>query len=223
MPGGDLADTEADDRFIQQVNRTTACGHNRHHERYETDHILYSVDGITEQTLCKRMIQSVNVYSKHRVHAMQSANRHSVFSPEHVASIFNCGIGTAKDILAATTQKGIRHSVMPLNRRYRVDHIHLNLPYLAGLWAMDHLESKYVSIRQHNGAIIFTNGSLVMVYPTKTKNDDDCTDSLRRLTEDVGIPAKLKSDMAATFKGQHTDFQALVRKLGINMTFAEPY
>ena len=223
MPGGDLADTEADDRFIQQVNRTTACGHNRHHERYETDHILYSIDGITEQTLCERMIQSVNVYSKHRVHAMQSANRHSVFSPEHVASIFNCGIGTAKDILAATTQKGIRHSVMPLNRRYRVDHIHLNLPYLAGLWAMDHLESKYVSIRQHTGAIIFTNGSLVMVYPTKTKNDDDCTDSLRRLTEDVGIPAKLKSDMAATFKGQHTDFQALVRKLGINMTFAEPY
>ncbi len=62
-----------------------------------------------------------------------------------------------------------------------------------------------------------------MVYPTKTKNDDDSTDALQRFTDNVGIPAKLKSDMAATFVGQHTDFQALVRQLGIDMTFAEPY
>jgi hypothetical protein len=61
-----------------------------------------------------------------------------------------------------------------------------------------------------------------MVYPTKTKNDEDSTDALRRFTDDVGIPAKLKSDMAASFVGQHNDFQALVRRLGIDMTFAEP-
>lgn len=91
------------------------------------------------------------------------------------------------------------------------------------MWTMDHLESKYVSIRQHTGAIMFTNGNLVMVYPTKTKNDDDSTDALRRSSENMGIPAKLKSDMAAAFVGQHTDFQKLIRKLGINMTFAEPY
>ena len=75
---------------------------------------------------------------------------------------------------------------------------------------MDHLESKYISIRQHTGAIVITNGNLVMVYPTKTKNDDDSTESLRQFTDEVGIPANLKSDMAAAFVGHNTDFQRLV-------------
>jgi hypothetical protein len=72
---------------------------------------------------------------------------------------------------------------------------------------MDHVEAKFKSIRSHTGSIIFTNGNIVMVYPTHTKNDSDSTESLRRLTEDLGIPANLKSDMAASFVGQHTDFQ----------------
>ena len=62
-----------------------------------------------------------------------------------------------------------------------------------------------------------------MVYPTKTKNDDDSTESLRRMCNEVGIPAKLKSDMAAAFVGHNTDFQRLVRKLQIDMTHSEPY
>ena len=227
MPGGDLEDSTFDDeRFVQQVNSAIVSGCNRHHEQYDTDIALFSIDGLTEQTLYERMINSVTVRDSSlllTIQALESTARHSKFTPEHVATIFNCGVGTAKDILAATTQKGIRHSVMPLNRRYRVDHIHLHLPYLAGQWNMDHLESKYISIRQHTGAIVLTNGALVMVYPTKTKNDDDSTEALRRFTDDVGIPAKLKSDMAASFVGQHTDFQALVRRLGIDMTFAEPY
>jgi hypothetical protein len=88
---------------------------------------------------------------------------------------------------------------------------------------MDHLESKYISIWQHTGAIVFTNGALVLVYPAKTKNDDDFTDELQRFADEIGIPAKLKSDMASTFVGQHTNFQAFIRWLGIDMTFAKPY
>ena len=41
--------------------------------------------------------------------------------------------------------------------------------------------------------------------------------------EDIGIPANLKSDMASAFVGRHTNFQWLVQKLGINMTFSEPH
>lgn len=225
MPGGDLAECDTkEDRSLQQVWSNVILGHNRHHKMFETDSVLHSIDRLTEQTLSKHMMSNVHVIEIPRcVHELRSTSRHSVFSPEHVASIFNCGIGTAKDILAATTQKGIRHSVMPLNQQYWVDHIHLNLKYLARLWTMDHMESKYISIRQHAVAIVFTNGKLVMVYPTKMKNDVDSTDSLWRFTEDFGIPAKLKSDMAAAFVGQHAMFQVLIWKLGINMTFAEPY
>jgi len=117
MPGGDLAEQILDDdRFVQQVNMRIAQGDNRHHKIYKTDCALHSIDGITEQILCERMINSVNIGCTRQITKLQSSSRHSIFSPELVASIFGCGIGTAKDILAATTQKGIRHSVMPLNR-----------------------------------------------------------------------------------------------------------
>jgi hypothetical protein len=207
MPYGDHAEQGSNnDQFIQRMTSDIALNSNRDHEQYESDNIAYSFMGNTEQLLCERMIQSVRVNERRNILELQSTTRHSQFTPEHVAKIFGVGFGTAQNILATTTQKGIRHSVMPLNRRYQVDHIHLNLRHLAGTWTMDHLESKYMSIRQHTGAIVFTDGNLVMVYPTKTKNDDDCTESLRRMTDDVGIPANLKSDMAATFVGHNTDF-----------------
>jgi hypothetical protein len=108
---------------------------------FETDCAALSVDGNTEQLLYERMISSVNITSTRHLNELHSKGRHSIFTPEHVAKLFNVGLGMAKDILVTTTQKGIRHSVMPLNRRYRVDHIHLNLQYLAGRWTMDQIHS----------------------------------------------------------------------------------
>jgi hypothetical protein len=43
------------------------------------------------------------------------------------------------------------------------------------------------------------------------------------MSNEVGIPANLKSDMAAAFVGHNTNFQQLVQKLQINMTNSEPY
>ena len=88
---------------------------------------------------------------------------------------------------------------------------------------MDHVEAKFKSIRGYTGAFVFSNGNLAATYPTLTKNDADATESLRRFCDEIGIPANLKSDMAATFVGPHTDFQRAIRKYGIKMTFCEPY
>ena len=71
--------------------------------------------------------------------------------------------------------------------------------------------------------IVISNGNLAAIYPTASKGDLDSTESLRRFTEEIGIPANLKCDMAAAFVGRHTDFQWLVQRLGINLTYAEPY
>jgi hypothetical protein len=60
-------------------------------------------------------------------------------------------------------------------------------------------------------------------YPTASKGGLDSTESLRHFTEEIGIPANLKCDMAAAFVGRHTDFQWLVQQLGINLTYAKPY
>ena len=67
------------------------------------------------------------------------------------------------------------------------------------------------------------NGNLAAIYPSASKGDLDSTESLQRFTEEIGIPANLKCDMAAAFVGRHTDFQRLVQQLGINLTYAEPY
>jgi hypothetical protein len=128
-----------------------------------------------------------------------------------------------KERVNVTTQKGIRHAVTPITRWYRVDHIHLHHTYLSGKWTLDHVKSKYKSILGHTRAIAILNGNLAAIYPTASKGDLDSTESLRRFTEEIGIPANLKCDMAAVFVGRHTDFQRLVQQLNINLTYAEPY
>ncbi|KAL7540872.1 hypothetical protein ACHAXR_010449 [Thalassiosira sp. AJA248-18] len=46
-------------------------------------------------------------------------------------------------------------------------------------------------------------------------------DSLRQFCGNIGIPVNLKSDLAPSFTGPNTEFQKVMRKNGINMTFAE--
>jgi hypothetical protein len=74
----------------------------------------------------------------------------------------------------------IQHAVTPLTRRYWVDHINLHHTYLSGKWTLDHVESKYKSIRGHTGAIVILNGDLAAIYSTASKRDLDSTESLRR-------------------------------------------
>jgi len=214
MPGGIIQD-----RFVQKVQSLQLHGTNRHHHMYETDCVTYSNFGDTEQLQLERAIKSINVdYTSGSVNISQlhSTIRHSQFTPEHISKIWNVGIGIAKDILKTTTQKGVRHAVLPLSRRYRIDHLNLHAHYLSGKWTMDHVESKYKSIRGHTGSFIISNGNFAAVYPQAIKNDADATDSLRRFCDEVGDPANLKVDMAATFTGRpHTDFQRAVNKYGI--------
>jgi hypothetical protein len=88
---------------------------------------------------------------------------------------------------------------------------------------MDHVDSKYQSIRGHTGAFVISNGNFVAVLPQATKNDADATASLCCFCDENGVPANLKVDMAATFTGRHTDFMKPIKKYGIKVTFAEPY
>lgn len=46
------------------------------------------------------------------------------------------------------------------------------------------------------------------MYPTPTKNNDDASEWLCCFCDKIGVPANLKSDMATTFAGHHTDFQS---------------
>jgi hypothetical protein len=140
MPGG-LGESglPTTDQIMNEIQSDIRRGANRHHNIYETDCVCLSIDGNTEQLLMERMIKSVNVTTTRELHKLQSQTRHSKFTPEHVATLFNVNIGTAKDILAVTTQAGVRHAITPMTCRYRVDHIHLNHNYLSGRWTFDHI------------------------------------------------------------------------------------
>ncbi len=186
MPGGlDDADDPINDRMIKRIATNATKGVNRHHRIYKSHCMSLSINGNTEQLLIERMIGSVHISLIRHMEKLHSKIRHSQFSPEHIATIFGVSLGTAKNILTVTTQKGIRHAVTPLTRQYRVDHIHLHHTYLAGKWTLDHVESKYKSIRGHTGAIVISNGNFVAIYPTASKGDQDSTESLRRFTEDL--------------------------------------
>ena len=144
------------------------------------DHVALKSFGDTKHTLMDRMIQSVDPDINHHAAAaeLKNSGRHSQFTPEHISRIFHAGISMVKDILLTTTQQGIWHAVLPLNQCYSINHLNLHNHYLAGEWTMDHIESKYKPIRQPTGAFVFSNGNLVAVYPTNSKNDDDATESL---------------------------------------------
>ena len=116
MPGGIVTN-----RFVQKLQSIQSFhGTYRHHHMYETDYTTYRNFGDTEQLQMERFVQSVNVDLAPNgitsVSKLYSSTRHSQYTPEHIAKIWNVGIGIAKNILSTTTQKGIRHAVLPLNR-----------------------------------------------------------------------------------------------------------
>jgi hypothetical protein len=212
-------------RLIEQVSSDQVSERNRDHLIYESDCHLFNTDGNTEQLLFERMVSSVIVSPDDIRSAREvlSNTRHSTFTTEHISKIFNVGTHKAKEILFTTTQKGVRLAVRPLNRRYRIDHLNLHHNDLGGNWTLDHMESKVRSLRGHTGSFVFSNGNLVTTYPTNSKSGAAAAEGLRRFCSEIGIPMRLKSDMAASFTGQHTDFLNLIRKYNINLTYSEPH
>ena len=73
----------------------------------------------------KRLINGINVQDI-KINAMESKERYSVVMTKEVSRKFNIGIEKVKETLRVTTQKGIRHAVHILHRKYRVYHMQLN-------------------------------------------------------------------------------------------------
>lgn len=189
----------------------------------ETDNVLASIsESLSPQIAAVRMIEEV-YYTKglgpRQESEMVSKTRHSQITPEHLSRAWNIGIETAKKTLHVTTQRGVRHAIHPLHRRYRVDHLDLHRKYLKGQFYADYLESKVKSINQNNGAFVITNGDYTEVYPTSTRSS--AADALLDFCDNVGIPERLKTDLAPEFAGKRTEFGKVARRNGINLTFAE--
>jgi hypothetical protein len=147
-----------------------------------------------------RMIGNVNVATAHRelhISFMGSKNRHSQVIAETVARKFRCGIETAQRTLKTTTQRGIRQTIHPLHRRYRVDHLNLHRRRLDDTFYMDTLFSKVKSLNGHTCAQLITNGTFTRIYPMESKASRNIAQVLTEFADDVGIPGTLICDMAS--------------------------
>ncbi|KAI2499224.1 Reverse transcriptase (RNA-dependent DNA polymerase) [Fragilaria crotonensis] len=152
---------------------------------------------------------------------MVGADRHSRVNPETVAKRFRCGIETAQKTLKATTQRGIRQAMHPLNRRYRVDHLNLNRRRLNDTFYMDTLFSKVKSLAGHTCAQLITNGTFTRVYPMETKASANIAAALTEFIDDVGIPYTLVCDLATEQTGKNTEVMKLIRRMHIKLRMAE--
>ena len=177
-----------------------------------------------DRHLIQRMISSVQIASASRPKQLSFVgvkDRHSKVSAEIVAKRFRCGLETAKQTLKATTQRGIRNSVHPLNRRYRVDHLNLNRRRLHDTFYMDTLFSKVKSLSGYKCAQLITNGSFTRVYPMESKSSAEIAHALQEFVNDVGVPDTLTFDLATEQSGRHTEVVQLMRRLNIKPRMAE--
>ena len=128
----------------------------------------------------------------------------------------------AKQMLAATTQKGVRMATHPIHRRYRVDHLNLHASYLKGKWSVDWMPARTKSITQCTGAFVYTNSHFTQAYPMEDHTNVSANTTLNDFCNAVGIPEELKSDRASEFCGRESAFLKTARKEGIDLTYNEP-
>ena len=134
---------------------------------------------------------------------VKSNGRHINVSADELARKCNLGLETSRDTMSATTRKGVRTSMEPIYRRFKVDHLDLHCKRLKGNWYADALISKVKSILGNNVANIYTQGKFVQVYPITAQREE--VQSLIDFTGDYGVPETLLTDGAAEFNGQNTD------------------
>jgi hypothetical protein len=192
----------------------------------ESTTVLSSISTAYEdQLFCRKVIASVNVATAHRedngqsVSAVLTNERHAGITPENLARKWNIGLETAKKTLQVTTQRGICTALHPLQRRYRVDHLHLHRNWLNGTWYTDTLLSKVKSINGNTCAQVYTNRQYTSVHPMTARSQ--VGRSLTEFTDNIGIPDLLWSDGAPKMTGNNTEYVREANRLKIRQRITE--
>ncbi len=117
---------------------------------------------------------------------------------EALAKLWNIGVDTAKKTIQYTTQKGIRSTLHPIERRFCTKQAQLRYRQLAGRhgsFYTDTFFSKVPSLNNFKMAQIYVNDlSFTKVYPMKVKSE--AGDTLQTFIHDIGIPHSIRSDDA---------------------------
>ena len=155
--------------------------------------------------------------------ATNTSNRMATITAESLANKWCIGIETAKKTLRCTTQKGIRNTLHPLERRFRTKQAQLRYNQLSGRHGRFYTDTFFASVPTLNGAsmaqLYINDLSFTKVYTMKQKSE--VADTLSKFIHDVGIRHALHSDDAPEL--MQGRFRQLCKEYHISTTYTEPY
>jgi hypothetical protein len=159
----------------------------------------------------------------HTIASTTTATRNPHVDPEALAQRWGIGLQAARNTLKVTTQKGVRSTTHPIERRFRTRQAQLRYRQLSGRHGRFYTDTFFASYKSLHGCktgqLYINDLQFSKFYPMKNKGD--VSDTLAAFIHDVGIPHIIHSDDAQEL--MHGKFRSLCKEYGIPSTFTEPH
>lgn len=151
-----------------------------------------------------------------------STERHSHATAEALSERFGIGIIRARKTLAATTQRGTRSAILPLERRYHADR-RFGLRRLNGKFSTDTAYFPCRSLRGNIASqIYYDKCGFAACYHIDKADNKRIGPTLSSFASDYGIPEHLTMDGAQVQVGRHTEFQSFIRRHEVKFHVSHP-
>jgi hypothetical protein len=151
-----------------------------------------------------------------------STERHHRATAEALSERFGIGIMRARKTLEATTQKGTRSAILPLERRYQADR-RFEKRRLRGKFSTDTAYFPCKSLRGYIASqIYFDKCGFAACYHIPKADDANIGPTLNAFSTDYGIPDHLTMDGANVQVGRNTQFQQFMRRNDISFHVSHP-
>jgi len=155
--------------------------------------------------------------------ATNTSTREYELNAEALSKKWCIGLDAARKTLRCTTQKGIRNTLYPIERRFRTKQAQLRYNQLSGRHGRFYTDTFFSSVPSLNGckmAQLYVNDlSFMKVYSMKQKSE--AVDTLSKFIHDVGIPHAIHSDDAPEL--MQGKFKQLCKDYHIQTSYTEPY
>ena len=212
------------DAFTYNENIAVQQGDLPHHARNRIIHSCHTQRALYHDELgnisrafddaCFKDITIASTNTTHRNHRV---------TPELLSQRWGIGLDSAKQTIKVTTQKGVRHTLGPVERRFRTRQAQLRYKQLAGRHGRFYTDTFFANTPSIGGrkmAQLYTNDiGFMKIYPMKLKSE--VPESLLAFIHEVGIPSGIHSDDAKELT--QGKFKSLCSDYGIPSTSAEPY
>jgi hypothetical protein len=168
----------------------------------------------------------LNSTSFARTRGLSSVNTNSKYprtTVQDLAKKWARGEASATKILKVTTQKGVRNSLYPAEKRYRTKQAQLRYPQLSGRHGKFYTDTFFASVPaldMSKCCQLFMNDiGFTVIYPMRLKSE--APNALKCFLQDVGTPHALHSDNAKEL--MQGEWRKVFNDFSIRTTYTEPH